>query len=138
MMSTPASVRSLTVVIVDDHAMVRDGLRLLLEAEGDLEVVAEAADPEGAVRYVRGHDPDVLVLDLNLAGGSAKLSAREVEVLRLIALGHTGREIGTLLVISPRTVESHRNHLQQKLRCSTRAELVGHALEHGLLDPPTG
>ena len=61
------------------------------------------------------------------------LSEREVEVLGLIALGHTNAEIAEQLHLSMRTVESHRSHIQQKLRLSTRAELVGYALEHGLI-----
>ena len=62
------------------------------------------------------------------------LSDREVEVLRLIALGHTNAEIGTQLFLSVRTVETHRAHVQQKLGRSTRADLVRYALDHGLLD----
>ncbi|HLM85662.1 MAG TPA: response regulator transcription factor [Solirubrobacteraceae bacterium] len=58
------------IVLADDHAVVRGGLRLLLENEPDLEVVAEANDAESARRYVRGHHPDVLVLDLSMPGGS--------------------------------------------------------------------
>jgi two-component system, NarL family, response regulator NreC len=59
------------IVLADDHEVVRSGLRLLLESEPDLEVVAEAGDVESARRYVRGHHPAVLVLDLNMPGGSA-------------------------------------------------------------------
>jgi two-component system, NarL family, response regulator NreC len=59
------------VVIADDHAVVRRGLKQLLGAEPDLEVLAEAGDIEDARRYVRGHHPQVLVLDLNLPGGSS-------------------------------------------------------------------
>jgi two-component system response regulator NreC len=62
------------------------------------------------------------------------LTPREVEVLRLIALGHTNAEIGRQLYLSIRTVESHRAHIQQKLRRSTRAELVRYALDHAMLD----
>ena len=62
------------------------------------------------------------------------LSEREVEVLRLIALGHTNAEIAEQLYLSVRTVETHRAHIQQKLRLSTRAELVRYALDRGLLD----
>src|SRR5215218_9482700 len=58
------------VVIADDHAVVRSGLRMLLEAEGTLEVVAEAGDVETAARMVRAHRPGVAVLDLNMPGGS--------------------------------------------------------------------
>ncbi len=209
------SARTIRVVIADDHAVVRRGLRQLLEAEGDFEIVAEAGDIEGARRYVRGHHPDVLVLDLNMPEGSSLetvpdiraecpdtqivvltmqnepayarqalgagvlgyvlkdaadaelveavrrasvgdsylnprlgarvaaepppgppggLSEREVEVLRLIALGHTNAEIAEQLYLSVRTVETHRAHIQQKLRLDSRAELVRYALEHGLLE----
>jgi two-component system response regulator NreC len=62
-----------------------------------------------------------------------ELSAREIEVLRLIALGHTNSEIATQLYLSVRTVESHRAHIQQKTQRSSRAELVSYARDHGLL-----
>ncbi len=205
---------TIRIVLADDHAVVRSGLRMVLETESDLEVVAEAGDVESARRYVRGHHPDVLVLDLNMPGGSSleaipeirsespgtqivvltmqqepafarealgggalgyvlkeaaddelveavrraaagesyltprlgariasepppgppdDLSDRELDVLRLIALGHTNSEIAGQLYLSVRTVETHRSHIQQKLRVSTRAELVGYALERGLI-----
>ena len=69
------------------------------------------------------------------AGPPDDLSARELEILRLIALGHTNAEIAEQLVISVRTVESHRAHIQQKLRVSKRSELVRYALDRGMLDP---
>jgi two-component system, NarL family, response regulator NreC len=206
------------IVLADDHAVVRKGLRLLLDNEDGLEVVAEAGTAEDAMRYVRAHRPQVLVLDLNMPGtlnsldaipdvegagdgtrvvvltmqedpefarralgngaagyvlkeaaddelveavrraaagdtylnprlGAAlaaaplkpsgppdDLTEREVEILRLIALGHTNVEIGQQLYLSVRTVESHRAHIQQKLRRSSRAELVRYALDHGLLE----
>jgi two-component system response regulator NreC len=209
---------AIRIVLADDHAMVRTGLRLLLDAEEGLEVVAEAGDIEGALRAVLGHKPDVLVLDLNMPGDQTSLevlpaipdrspetrtvvltmqedpefarralragatayvlkeaadtelveavrraaagqtylnptvgamlaaappepsgrpddlSEREVEVLRLIALGHTNSEIAEQLILSIRTVETHRSHVQQKLRRSSRAELVRYAIDHGLLD----
>src|SRR6478752_7225903 len=59
-----------TIVIADDHAVVRSGLRMLLEAEDDLEVVAEAGDVASTLRYVRGHRPRVLVLDVHMPDGS--------------------------------------------------------------------
>jgi CheY-like chemotaxis protein len=59
-----------TIVLADDHAVVRSGLRMLLEAEEDMEVVAEAGDAEAARRYTLGHKPSVLVLDLNMPGES--------------------------------------------------------------------
>ena len=60
-----------TVVIADDHAVVRSGLRLLLDAEPGLEVVAEAGDVPTAIRMAKAHRPRVLVLDLNMPGGSS-------------------------------------------------------------------
>ena len=57
-----------TIVLADDHAVVRAGLRMLLERDGTMEVVAEAADGDAVLRYVRGHRPDVVVLDLNMPG----------------------------------------------------------------------
>jgi two-component system response regulator NreC len=203
-----------TIVLADDHAVVRSALRMLLESEEGFEVVAEAGDAEAATRYVRGHKPTVLILDLNMPGGSSleaipaireaspateivvltmqsepafarkalqagvrgyvlkeaaeaelvqavrsaaagdtylqpalgarlaaepesqhgnDLSEREREVLRLIALGHTNAEIAEQLFLSIRTVESHRAHIQQKLRLASRSELVRYALDHGLV-----
>ncbi len=55
-------------------------------------------------------------------------------MLRLIALGHTNSEIAQQLFLSTRTVETHRAHIQQKLRRTTRAELVRYALEHRLVE----
>ena len=60
-----------TIVIADDHGVVRSGLRMLLDAEPDLTVVAEAGDVDSARRYVRGHKPGVLILDLNMPGESS-------------------------------------------------------------------
>lgn len=210
---------AITIVLADDHAVVRSGLRLLLDAEDGLEVVAEAGTTDDALRLTKAHRPAVLVLDLNMPGSHASsldilpalaseaaatnvviltmqedpqfarralaagatayvlkesadaelveavrlaaageiylnprlgarlartppepagppddLTERELEILRLIALGHTNAEIGKQLYLSVRTVESHRAHIQQKLRRSSRAELVRYALDHGLLD----
>ena len=204
------------VVIADDHAVVRAGLRLVLDAEDGIEVVAEVGDADAAARAVLGHRADVLVLDLNMPGTpslevipkiveqspqtaivvltmqqdpnfarealrsgargyvlkdsanaelveavklardgrtylnpemGARMAAepppsgppdglteRELEVLRMIALGHTNTEIAAQLYLSVRTVESHRAHIQQKIRRSTRAELVRYALDHKLIE----
>ena len=205
----------LTVVLADDHAVVRTGLKLLLSQAG-MEVVAEAGDVETALRYVLGHKPDILVLDLNMpgepslpaiprfleaspqtrivvltmqqepqfarealtngatayvlkeaaddelvqavhaaregrtyvnpslgarlatepvaSGPPGGLTDREVDILRLIALGHTNAEIAEQLYLSVRTVETHRAHIQQKLGRTTRAELVRYALDNGLVE----
>jgi two-component system response regulator NreC len=71
--------------------------------------------------------------DERMQAGRDTLSEREREVLRLLALGHTNQEIAELLSISIRTAETHRAHIMQKLRVSTRAELVRYALGVGLL-----
>lgn len=67
------------IVLADDHAVVRSALRLLLETEDDLQVVAEAGDVEAAVRYLRGHRPDVLILDLNMPGGRSLPAVPQLE-----------------------------------------------------------
>jgi two-component system response regulator NreC len=217
MSTEPAEVTETTVVIADDHAVVRKGLRLLIDAEPGLRVVAEAGTAHDALRKARAHRAGVLILDLNMPGGSSldaipeireeapttaivvltmqndpafarqalqsgaagfvhkesaddelleairlaasggtylnpslgarlaaqppepagppdDLSERELAVLRLIALGHTNGEIAGELHLSVRTVESHRAHIQQKTRRSSRAELVRYALEHGLVE----
>lgn len=59
---------SISIILADDHTVVRSALRMLLEAEADFEVVAEAEDAESTIRYLRGHRPDVLILDLNMPG----------------------------------------------------------------------
>lgn len=69
------------------------------------------------------------------AGSTQALSPRETGVLRLMALGHTNREIAEQLELSVRTVETHRAHIQQKLALSTRPELTRYALAHNLIDP---
>jgi two-component system response regulator NreC len=204
------------IVLADDHAVVRSGLRFVLEAEDGFEVTAEAGTVEETLRKTRAIRPDVLVLDLNLgaesslesipqlraeapqtaivvltmqnepafarqalqAGAAAyvlkeaaddelvgavhiaasggtylnptlgarmaaeppapdgppdDLTEREVDVLRLIALGNTNQEIADQLYLSVRTVESHRAHIQRKLGRTTRAELVRYALDRGLV-----
>jgi two-component system, NarL family, response regulator NreC len=70
--------RNITIVIVDDHALVRAALRMLLDAEPGLEVVAEASDAEGALRCVRDLRPPVLVLDINMPGRSGLDTVPEI------------------------------------------------------------
>ena len=109
-------------------------------------VLKEAADDEvvGAVREVAGGEryvhPDARRAARRRRGGETRagrssdpLSDREREVLRLLALGHTNQEIAKTLFISVRTAETHRAHIMQKLRLTSRAELVRHALAEGML-----
>jgi two-component system response regulator NreC len=70
----------ITIVLVDDHAIVRGALRLLLDEEPDFEVVAEGGDAEAGLRYVAGHKPDVVVLDLNLPGMSGLEAIPEIRM----------------------------------------------------------
>ena len=69
------SAKKITIVVADDHPVVRSGLRSLLESEEDLEVLAEAEDVNEAVRKVKGHKPQVLILDLMMPGGGDAGSA---------------------------------------------------------------
>jgi two-component system response regulator NreC len=138
----------ITIVLADDHEVVRKGLQLLLEAESGAGALAyvlkEAADDE-LVRAVRRAAAGETYLNPQLgarlaaeppqpSGPPDGLSEREVEVLRMIALGHTNGEIAEQLYLSIRTVESHRAHIQHKLRRSSRADLVRYALEQGLVE----
>ena len=128
---------------------------VLLTMERDLSLVRKALDA-GALGYLfkdaahleliesvraaaagRKYLPSAVSASLSKNGDEddkQPLSPREGEVLRLMALGHTNREIGEQLDLSVRTVETHRSHIQQKLSLSTRPELTRYALDHGLID----
>src|SRR3954452_15101734 len=67
-----------TIVLADDHTVIRNALRMLLDAEPGFEVVAEAGDADTALRYVRGHKPTVLLLDLNMPGRSSLEAVPEI------------------------------------------------------------
>ncbi len=212
------------IVLADDHAVLRAGLRVLLNAEPDIDVVGEAGDGEEALRAIAQLQPDIIVLDLMMpnvkgldiieqisksyphtrvlvltmhadtqyirhvvkAGGAGYvlkssadtelikairvvasgssyltpeatqvlisdyrekdepapkpvtgldlLSEREHEVLVMTALGYSSREIGELLFISPKSVDTYRQRLMEKLQLENRAELVQYALKNGLLE----
>jgi two-component system response regulator NreC len=127
----------------DDAAYVREAFAAgasgyVLKEAADVELVAAVREIADGGRYVH---PE---LGARLITAEAEerarreedpLSEREHEILRLLALGHTNQEIAETLFLSVRTVETHRAHIMQKLRISTRAELVRYALEHGLLEP---
>jgi two-component system response regulator NreC len=67
-----------TIVIADDHAVMRSGLRMLLEAEDDLEVLAEAGDVDETIRKLKGFKPDILLLDLHMPGGPSLKAMPEI------------------------------------------------------------
>ena len=208
------------LLIVDDHMMVREGLRAVLLAEPGIEVIGEGGTGTEAVRLARDLRPEVVVMDIFMPGmdgfeatsaiadakcdtgvllitgnprdeqgllamrlgaagyllktapaselrqairtvagggtyvdarvagyleqvaradasdsGPESLTRREWEVFRLVAHGHTSRESGERLFISPRTVDTHRERIMLKLGLKTRAELVQFALERGLMQP---
>jgi len=137
---TAGSRGPIRIVIADDHAIVRRGLRQLLDSEDGFEVVAEGEDVESARRYLRGHRPEVLVLDLNMPGEPSleaipKLRAEfpdtQIVVLTMnneAAYARTALGAGVV-----RTVETHRARIQQKLDLSDRSELVRYALDKGLV-----
>lgn len=214
-MSAGREGEKVTVLLVDDHAVVRGALKALLEGQEDLEVVGEAGDLAAGRAALAERRPRVVVLDVNLPDGLAVealpelreaspetavvlltmerdlslarqaldagakgylfkdsahlelieavraaargeqhlgpavaaglkdpggagerpvLSPRETDVLKLMALGHTNREIGEQLELSVRTVETHRAHIQQKLGLSSRPELTRYALAKGLIE----
>jgi DNA-binding NarL/FixJ family response regulator len=211
------------ILLADDHALVRRGVRLILEQEPDLSVVAEAADGAEAIRAVRDHEVDLAILDIAMptmtglqaareigrqrtpprvlmlsmhdneqyffqalkAGASGYvlksvadedlvsavratmrgdafvypgamgslardylgrlrrgervpdtvLTAREDQVLKLVAEGRTSREIADTLTISLRTVERHRENILAKLGMRDRTQLTRYAIRAGLIEP---
>jgi DNA-binding NarL/FixJ family response regulator len=216
---TPLKTR---ILLADDHAVVRRGLRLVLESEPDLEVVAEVGDGAEALERALDEDVDLAILDVTMprmtglhaaselhrrrpelrvlilsmhdneqylfealkAGASGyvlksvadrdlveacratmrgepflypgainalikdflarahagedvsdPLSPRETEIVKLIAEGHTGREIAEALVISEKTVERHRSNILEKLGMRDRVELTRYAIRRGLIEP---
>ena len=122
--------------------------RNALAAGANAYVLKEAADTE-LVEAIRRAAAGEVYLNPRLGARIAAAPARagraarrpqraRGQILRLIALGHTNSEIGGQLYLSVRTVESHRAHIQQKLRRTNRADLVRYAMDHGLLDAPAG
>lgn len=121
-----------------------DYLRLALDAGADGYLVKSVADDQllDAIRVVhRGHSflrPEavaVLIDDSAVRTPESVLSEREIEILKLVAHGHTNAEIGNLLYLSPKTVDTYRRRVMQKLMLDTRADLVDYALRNGLLKP---
>lgn len=202
------------VVLADDHAIVRRGIRAVIDSQDGFELISEAHNPESTGTELSRHHPDVLVLYLQASDGALALvrslrerqpdtrivvitieddpafaaqvlsagasgcvlrvhvhaelptavrlardgqtfispalaaglhttrgavnqdgiTPRELEILRLTALGHTAPEIAEQLHLAVRTVETHRANIHRKLRMRTRAQLVRYAIGRGLLD----
>jgi len=134
--------RILVLSMQDDPSYVRKAFAAgahgyLLKEAADAELVQAIEDVAVGHRYVHP------ALGARLAAAEAEahdraeadpLSEREHEVLRLLALGHTNQEIAKQLFISVRTAETHRARIMQKLRLSSRAELVRYALATGVLE----
>ena len=204
-----------SAILADDHAIFRQGVAALLQAERDIELLAQATNGAEAWALIQSLHPDVAILDISMpestgidvarrvdaegldtrvvlltmhddpsaalqareagaagyvlkdssfedlacavqtvaAGGTfitpsirAKLSAlkrsgrttfalspRELEVIRLIALGNTGKEIANAMYISPRTVDTYRNRLMGKLELHSLADVVRYAVQAGMV-----
>jgi DNA-binding NarL/FixJ family response regulator len=126
----------------DDPAYVREAFAggasgYVLKEAADSELVSALRQVSDGGRYVNPELGARLVAaeaEARREAESDPLTDREREVMRLLALGHTNQEIAKMLYISVRTAETHRAHIMQKLRLSSRAELVRYALAHGLLD----
>jgi two-component system response regulator NreC len=135
----------LVLSMQDDPQYVRQAFEAgasgyVLKEAADNEVVAAVREVAGGGRYVHPELGARLVAAESEERRRAEedpLSEREREVLRMLALGHTNQEIAQQLFISVRTAETHRAHIMQKLRLSSRAELVRYALDRGLLQDAT-
>lgn len=197
----------LRILVADDHGIVRSGIRMLIERQEGMRVVAEAADGAEALELALAERPDIAILDVSMprltgtqaareirarlpetavlllsmhdderymsdafeagAGGyvlksqadtdlvdavralargesflspagspeSDALTARELQVVKLIAEAHTNRQIADVLSVSEKTVESHRANVLSKLGMRDRVELVRYAIRRGLIEP---
>jgi two-component system response regulator NreC len=124
-----------SVLVLDPDLCHREGLCSLPALRRASPGTAIVLPPAGApgprlVRAVR-----LAAHDSERRRGADGLTVRERDVLRLVALGHTSRDIAGRLVLSVRTVETHRARIQARLGLSSRAELVRWALDNGLLAP---
>ena len=213
---------NIKILIVDDHAVLRDGIRALLDLHDDIEIIGEASEGKEAIEKARELSPDIVVMDIAMSGmdgleatrrlvkknpklkvliltqhdnreyilssikagavgfvpkralGSELVSAiravcrgesflypsaatavieeylrqveeepydqltdREREVLKLIADGHTSREIAEMLFISLKTVLGHRTKIMEKLSIHNRTELIKYAMRKGLVSLDT-
>lgn len=129
----------LVLSMEDRPEIVRDAFAAgangyLVKTAADRELVQAIRATLAGERYLQPSVGAALARHQREPGPLDELSEREREVLGMLALGMTNQEIADKLVVSPRTVESHRAHIMTKLRASTRAEMVRIALQAGLLD----
>lgn len=118
------------------EALRAGALGFVLKEAADTELVAAVRAATSGLRYLNPQLGGLIAMAPETPPGPPDdLTEREVEVLRLVALGYTNAEISDKLYLSVRTVESHRAHIQRKVGKTTRAELVSYAREHGLLEP---
>ncbi len=137
------------VLIADDHALVRAGIRALLERMPGIEVVAEAGDGAEARQLIPRHRPHVVLMDITMPGLNGldatvriakeceleRLTSRQREILQLIAEGRSTKQIAERLGIGVRTVETHRAELMERLDIHDVAGLVRLAITAGLVPP---
>jgi two-component system response regulator NreC len=116
-------VAPIRIILADDHAVVRSGLRLLLDADPDFEVVAEAGDADAALRAVFAHKPDILVLDLNMPGKRTSL-----EALPLVP----ERNAGTRVVVL--TMQEDPAYARQAMRAGAQAYVLKEAADTDLVE----
>ena len=130
----------LVLTMQDDPGYAREAMQrgargyLLKEAE-EAELIQAVRTVADGGTYLQAELGARLLTDAAAAAPASPLTQREREVLRLLALGHTNAQVAERLHLSVRTVETHRANLQGKLGVSSRAELVRHALERGLVAP---
>jgi two-component system, NarL family, response regulator NreC len=111
-------------------------LGFVLKDAADTELVEAVRAAVAGIRYLNPQlGAEIAAQPEAPAAWPDNLTERDVEVLRLAALGHTNAEISEKLYLSVRTVETHRSSIQNKAGFSTRADLVAYARAHGLLDP---
>jgi len=140
MLSASPQTAIVVLTMEDEPRFAREALRagalgFVLKEAADTELVEAVRAATRGLRYLNPQLGGMIAAAPERPPGPPdNLSEREVEVLRLVALGHTNAEISDRLYLSVRTVESHRSHIQRKAGVSTRAELVAYAREHGLLD----
>jgi len=140
MLEVSPDTRIVVLTMENEPRFAREALRagalgFVLKDAADAELVAAVHAALQGQRYLNPQLGGLIAAAPETPPGPPdNLTEREVEVLKLVAMGYTNAEISQQLYLSVRTVESHRAHIQQKAGRSTRAELVAYAREHGLLD----